>query len=63
MLFLGEAEREILTLAPHFVVKSLPESFDAKLDRLQSAATQYLTWLHLLSNLKRIHSIVSYSPV
>jgi hypothetical protein len=48
---LGEAEREILTLAPHFQTKSLPESFDAKLDRLNIAATQDLTWLHLLSKI------------
>ncbi len=48
---LGEAEREILTLAPHFEAKPLPESFDSKLDRLNIAATHDITWLHLLSNL------------
>jgi hypothetical protein len=46
---LGEAEREILTLAPHFESKALPESFDTKLDRLNTSATQDITWLHLLS--------------
>lgn len=46
---LGEAEREILTLAPHFESKLLPETFDGKIDRLNTAATQDITWLHLLS--------------
>ena len=45
----GEAEREILTLAPHFESKSFPETFDSKLNRLNIAAAQDLTWLHLLS--------------
>lgn len=48
---IGEAEKEVLTLAPHFEAKLLPESFDTKLDRLNLAATQDLTWLHLLSTI------------
>ncbi|CAF0806977.1 unnamed protein product [Adineta steineri] len=48
-VFKTEAEREILTLAPHFEAKSLPESFDSKLDRLNSIASEDLTWLHLLN--------------
>ncbi|CAF3362886.1 unnamed protein product [Rotaria sp. Silwood1] len=48
-IYRSEAEREILTLAPHFETKSLPESFDSKLDRLNIAATQDITWLHLLN--------------
>ncbi|CAF0864674.1 unnamed protein product [Adineta ricciae] len=48
-IFKSAAEKEVLTLAPHFEAKLLPESFDAKLDRLNLAATQDLTWLHLLN--------------
>jgi hypothetical protein len=55
---LGEAEREILTLAPHFESKALPESFDSKLDRLNTAATQDITWLHLLSNIFVINKFI-----
>lgn len=51
VFILGEAEKEILTLAPHFEPKNVPESFDAKLDRLNLAASQDITWLHLLSNI------------
>ena len=52
---LGEAEREILTLAPHFEDKSLPESFNSKLERLNIAAMQDITWLHLLSMFFKYH--------
>ncbi|CAF2036857.1 unnamed protein product [Rotaria magnacalcarata] len=48
-IYRSEAEREILTLAPHFEAKILPESFDSKLDRLSIAAAQDITWLHLLN--------------
>ncbi|CAF3334977.1 unnamed protein product [Rotaria socialis] len=48
-IYRSEAEREILTLAPHFEAKTLPESFDSKLDRLSIAAAQDITWLHLLN--------------
>ena len=46
---LDEAEREILTLAPHFEAKPTPESFNLKLNRLQTTAREDITWLHLLS--------------
>ena len=49
VMSLGEAEREILTLAPHFEAKPAPESFDIKMNRLQMTAREDLTWLHLLS--------------
>ena len=37
-------------MAPHFESKASPESFDSKLSRLQSVASEDITWLHLLSN-------------
>lgn len=48
---IGEAEREILTLAPHFEAKTLPETFDSKLTRLKQLSQEDITWLHLLSNI------------
>ncbi|CAF0839975.1 unnamed protein product, partial [Didymodactylos carnosus] len=44
-----EAEREVLTLAPHFEPKSLPESFDSKIARLTASSFDDITWLHLLN--------------
>jgi hypothetical protein len=58
---LDEAEREILTLAPHFEMKSLRESFDLKLNRLTLAAAQDITWLHLLSNIFIFNIFIFYS--
>jgi hypothetical protein len=52
---LDDAEREILTLAPHFEPKPSPESFDIKLDRLRHTARDDLTWLHLLSKIQVKH--------